>query len=79
MLQFCSITEIKVPALGLGFLGIEEAWEICQSRYFILGLRMQVDATVNGTSLFAPFSFQRGLQYCGVPLCSAGRVPPGQL
>lgn len=40
---------------------------------------MQVDVAVNGASLFAPFSFQRGLQHRGVPPCPAGRVPPGQL
>lgn len=34
---------------------------------------------MNGVSLFAPFSFQRGLQHRGVPPCPAGRVPPGQL
>lgn len=40
---------------------------------------MQVDVAINSASLFAPFSFQRGLQHRGVPPCPAGRVPPGQL
>lgn len=54
-------------------------WTLVKTRYVVWGFRMQVDVAMNGVSLFAPFSFQRGLQHRGVPPCPAGRVPPGQL
>lgn len=68
-----------MPVLGrIGFLGRRETAEICQEPVFHLGFKMQGNGTVNGTSV-CPFSVQRGLQHRGVPLHSAGRVPPGQL
>lgn len=63
-----------------GFQGSEELSDTYRESWcFIWGFGMQVDVAMNGVSLFAPFSFQRGLQHRGVPPCPAGRVPPGQL